>query len=491
MDRISSSSPSLTRWILRGAFQYGSVFGTIVAILTTYINAADSGAAQLSLADSQLLYLYLFAFYGTMGAVCAAGGYVVTQVLSKLIRVDLNLPLLFTFLWFWPLLIITMLPDIAILSPYPFEYFWHTLHWPFQLLAIAVISTLFVLLYFALIRPLRIESIGLNSNLFNVFLFVLGIAAVAVANSHISHQNYDLESPSPVSPLAIGSASPLIVIGVDGLGKAAIDKHSTEVLPNLKHIFGSSCAYSLDGHYPGLTPKKWPVITTGARSRETGVHFYFSYKLPGLKSSIQRWPLETLTSLTALMYVDKYIDIAERMNCAHHLKAEPVWKEIEQRGLHASTVCWPNSKNCLEETTKHTTSCPKGDWTSTERIKEIADDALASIKSGHDLVMVYFSQLDTVSHDSCRESGDSAEVEQVIREIDRNIGRLISALPESGAVMIVSDHGFDYSICTHVLGVPAVAIVWKKQGDLNCVGPDSELSLRSIAPTIKELLLSN
>lgn len=488
MSDNSNRPPSLKQWLLRACFQYGAVFGAVVAVLTAWINAADFGEPRLTFVDSLLLYFYLFFLYAALGAAAGFSGWVLSWTSLALLRRDLSQSLHFTILWFWPVLVILMLPDVAVLSPYAYEYFWHSLP-PLAQISIAFAITLMATGLHWLFTRRRNWTTHISKA---IYLGLILGGAVTVAGFHLAVANRDLSKhySGGTEPLANGTARPLVIIGVDGLGKDAVDRHSDDSLPTLKHISQNACVFELDGLYPGLTPKKWPVITTGEASRRTGVHFYYSYKLPGLSTTIQRWPLETLTSLTTLLYVDRFFEIAETLRCEHHLKAKPLWTKAEARGLQAATICWPHSKNCEERSISRIDACPKGDWTFNERIGKIADEAVAAVAAGADLTMVYFSQLDTASHMFCSKSGEQGEIEGILQSIDSAIGRIASALPESGGIVIVSDHGFDYTICTHVLGYPSVAYVWKKSGGLDCSSEQAALSLRSIVPTALELLNS-
>ena len=489
MNRKRANNPHFLTWLSRGFVQYGSVFGCLVAALTILINAEDFGEPTISLTDSIVLYGYLFLFYGLLGSLAAIVGWASALSAKALLKSSIGPALLFSFLWLWPLLIALMLPDVAIISPYYYEKFWHATPLFIQAATVIIVGSCLLLVA----SPLQwTKIIGKNKNGTtlgrNFLVFIFGLLAISATNLTMHRLDWSKATLAPNQPLAVGTAKPLVVIGVDGLGRDAIDKRDDGTLPTLKMISSSACSFELDGSFPGLTPKKWPEITTGQPSRETGVHYYFQYNLPGTSSSIQRWPLETLTSLTILTYIDRYIDIAERLICEHHLDATPIWQTAGDLNKRVSTVCWPNSKNCTNRDIRRSHSCPIGDWSSAQRAGKLTDQAIERIQAGDDLVMLYLSQLDVISHKHCKDSADTREVEDILRAIDANIGRVIQALPKGGAVLIVSDHGFDYDICTHILGIPAVAFAWSKDATIECNSDSSTVSLRSIHSTILEWL---
>lgn len=476
-------------WLLRTPVQYGALFGATVAILTDRINTEDFGFQTLSPSDSGILYCYLFILYGALGLAVAFAGSAAHYLLDRLRFASAGLALHFGCLWLVPALVILMLPDVAVLSPYPYEYFWHALGPPGQA-AIAAVAAALLTSAARIFIPGRLlrASAFYSARTANPAVFFCGLFAVLLGNSLISLQQPAPSGEDPAPAFVGGSAYPVAVIGIDGLGRDPIVRAGPGKLPRLTRLIESECSFEMDGSFPGVTPKKWPVITTGRPSRDTGVYFYMRYRLPGIQGEIQRWPLETFTSLTSLLLLDAYIDVAQPLGCEEHLQAEPVWRMFEKQGMSTSTVCWPNSWPCSEKSGTHRSSCPRSGKSAMEKIDAIASEAVNAISAGSELVMVYFNHLDVASHHYCGYAQSSHLLDEILVGLDRAVGRVIDALPDGGALLLVSDHGFDYRICTHVLGIPGVAVAWKKNSNLVCSHEADPLPLRSVAPTIINLL---
>lgn len=489
MEKKVSKQPSVYTWLSRGTFQYGAIFGALVAILTDSINASDFSVSQVSSSDSLVLYFYLFILYAALGGLAAIPGHIVTVILYRFFKIRLGTVLIFAYLWLTPLLIILILPDVGIISPRPYEYFWHATGTPEKIAYVIVIGAILTLVSL-LLQAAKVPLEGfLSIRTLNVSLFVCGGVVVVCANTVIRQRVTAIKTLKPAQIMAEGSVHPLVVIGIDGLGIDAVNKLSDEEIPSLKEITSNGCYFSLDGSFPGLTPQKWPVITTGEDPSKTGIHYFYRYKLPGMSGHVQRWPLETFTSLTSLIFVDKYIDIAEPLYCEQSLKAEPVWTKLQKLGGSATTICWPNSRNCSDQNLARINVCPQNERNYAKKANKITDATISAIKEGRDLIMVYFSRLDSVSHKNCAEFKDTGPVRDTLISLDKHLSKIVEALPESGAVMIVSDHGYDYSICTHILGVPGVALIrGKGETKISCIGEGEELSLRSVVPTILNLL---
>jgi hypothetical protein len=110
-------------------------------------------------------------------------------------------------------------------------------------------------------------------------------------------------------------------------------------------------------------------------------------------------------------------------------------------------------------------------------------ETLRAVRSGTTLTMVAYGGLDHVSHETCVDG--LGETTVVLEELDRALGMLLDGLPETAAVMVVSDHGFDYSVCTHIHGVDAIAVV--RAPGLR-VTASRRPSLRDVVPSVWALL---
>jgi predicted AlkP superfamily pyrophosphatase or phosphodiesterase len=68
----------------------------------------------------------------------------------------------------------------------------------------------------------------------------------------------------------------------------------------------------------------------------------------------------------------------------------------------------------------------------------VANEAVAQIQAGFDLMFVHLADVDTVGH---RSGWLSPEYQEQVTETDRAVGRVLAALPPGTTVILTADHG--------------------------------------------------
>jgi hypothetical protein len=524
-ERNPQQLAPLTYWISKGVVHYGLFCGTLVAALTDKINAQDFGQVHLLFSDTLILCLYLIFLYGFMGGLIGVAAYLTARAATRFTRFrprDIS----FAFFWPLPLIISASLPDVGLLPAEPYEWFWHALSWPIQIL----ILTALVLLSATISRyqpsslSARFQFFDARVNRFKWMGICVLISVPVILGIHHRYLQYSFSN----FPLDRGVKPPglnveinpqttpphkVVLIGVDGLDPVLIETLGKEgKIPALKKFMELGNFYSVNSPFPGVSPKKWPVISTGRSSHETGIHFFKEYRLPGMKTPFQRMPLETFTSLTAFEALNSIVPISRSLSCSYNLKAEPIWTTARQGGKTVTTLCWPNASPCGEEATvSNPNECPRSPSDISTEISsfhgsypaalanpidpidfqeqlEGAKKVQDSIRKGEDLIMYALFSIDKYSHSDCKQNGSDGKVLTAILLLDHVLGKIMDHLTPEYSLVVFSDHGWDYNVCTHIHGRDSVLIEYDKNRSLQIKPIDTKAQLTDIAYLVKKIL---
>jgi predicted AlkP superfamily pyrophosphatase or phosphodiesterase len=225
---------------------------------------------------------------------------------------------------------------------------------------------------------------------------------------------------SIASPLVLCAApAPLVImVGIDGLRADTLDRMP---LPNLQALAKSGVRANMIPAMPSKTFVNFYSLATGLYPNHHGITSNYPYdKKMGRK-------------------FDRQTDVSD----PRWWGGEPIWNTAEKQGLVAATYFWVGSE------------APIGDMRATywkpyeqnkdyaERVEEVLSWLLLPESKRPNLVMLYFSAVDTATHIY---GVDSAEERAAVASVDKHVGDLILGVKQGGLfqqanIVVVADHG--------------------------------------------------
>jgi predicted AlkP superfamily pyrophosphatase or phosphodiesterase len=138
-------------------------------------------------------------------------------------------------------------------------------------------------------------------------------------------------------------------------------------------------------------------------------------------------------------------------------EAEPLWVSAEKAGIRSASLFWPGS------VVAHDNIRPE-DWfdfdenvTMTQRVDTVLDWVRRPAAIRPRFISLYFDTVDTAGH---RHGPDSPEVNDALRQVDMQIGRLLGGLAElrqPADIVVVADHGMASTSADRVVMVKDIA----------------------------------
>ncbi len=258
----------------------------------------------------------------------------------------------------------------------------------------------------------------------------------------------------------------LVLIGVDGASHTLVTQGIAEGrLPTFRALAAGRPTRPLVTPFPPHTAPGWASIFTGVSPGEHGIYQFWELQAPGYRPA-----LATVTDFGR----------------------EPLWRTLERYGLSvgmfhvpmthppaplsggymltwplAPTLgySWPRSlvgelaaRGLHYRSDLMTMYREDVDYLSAARAQIDAKvDTLLYLMEARpvDALFAVFTEIDRVSHYYWgEEEGPAAEVAAIYDHMDAELGRLLAAIPEQTAVLVVSDHGF--GLCQTKVNVNAV-----------------------------------
>lgn len=138
-------------------------------------------------------------------------------------------------------------------------------------------------------------------------------------------------------------------------------------------------------------------------------------------------------------------------------EAEPLWAGAEKSGIRTATMFWPGSVVAYDTIRPQDWFDYNEDVTSTQRVNGVLDWARRPASIRPRFITLYFDTVDTAGH---RHGPDSPEVNQALRDVDAQIGRLVRGLAEMqqpADIVVVADHGMASTSADRVVMIQDIA----------------------------------
>ena len=218
------------------------------------------------------------------------------------------------------------------------------------------------------------------------------------------------------------AAKPYIVlVSLDGMRAEYLDRYE---LPNLRRLMARGArAKAMVPVFPSLTfPNHYSLVT--------GLH-------PGRHGIVSNRFYDPARQ-ASYAYTDP-----KTVSDGAWYRGEPIWVTAEKQGMVSACFFWPGSEAAVQGVRPTFWNRYDGSVANQTRVQAVIDWLRLPEERRPHVITLYFSQLDTASHD---ETVDSPAVEEAARALDRAVGQLIDgieALPIANRVYvaITSDHG--------------------------------------------------
>jgi predicted AlkP superfamily pyrophosphatase or phosphodiesterase len=238
------------------------------------------------------------------------------------------------------------------------------------------------------------------------------------------------ESPAPAASRA-GSggvnrpehrnAPHIILISFDGFRSAYLDRFD---LPNFKKVLARGTrARTLLPVFPSLTFPNHYSLVTGLTAERHGIVANSFYD-PERRASYSFRDQASVTD-------------------GSWYRGEPIWVTAETQGMVAACYFWPGSEAAIKGVRPTFWNKYDGSVPADTRVRTVLEWLQLSPERRPHIITLYFSELDTVSHQNAL---DSPAIEGAARSLDRSLGALLDgldALPVKDRVylLLTSDHG--------------------------------------------------
>jgi predicted AlkP superfamily pyrophosphatase or phosphodiesterase len=209
----------------------------------------------------------------------------------------------------------------------------------------------------------------------------------------------------------------LLVIGIDGMRADYADRYGAKNLQQFRDSGASAAA--LIPSYPSSTFPNFYSIATGLAPENHGI-VGMSFYDP---------------------QADKGFDSRNGSRETGWFRGTPIWLLAERQGMKSATFTWVGSEAKVGGQDPTYFRRYESRATHLDRISQIREWLELPEERRPQLVMTYFSEIDTAGH---AHGPESEEVRQAVLKVDESVGMLLRMLesvrPETN-VIIVSDHG--------------------------------------------------
>ena len=223
---------------------------------------------------------------------------------------------------------------------------------------------------------------------------------------------------APSRPAPPASASPLLLVSIDGLRADALGRGDTPVLDRLARE-GVHAAW-MQPSYPVLTFPNHYTLVTGLRPDRHGV---------------------VHNSMTDPQLGRFRVADAQAATVTGWWQAEPLWTSAERAGIATAVWAWPGGTAAHDGVLPRYRQAFDAGIPLEARMQRIAGWMLAPQGPPPGLVAVYLENVDGAGHDH---GPHAPATRAAIRAVDAAIGRLLDRLQAGGLtpnVVVVSDHG--------------------------------------------------
>lgn len=230
-------------------------------------------------------------------------------------------------------------------------------------------------------------------------------------------------------------ARPLVLLSIDGFKGSYLEQYHPPFLSRL--IQNSAYSTHMNPVFPSLTFPNHLSIVTGVYPAKHGIvanNFYHR----GLK---------------------KHYSYKADEKDGRFITKDPVWTIAENNHLKTAVYFWPESETPIHGVLPSHHMHYADSTPNKKRLAKITDWLSLPKDKWPDLILGYFSTLDTAGH---RHGPDSNAVKQALFNIDKDLRHFFSALKEKGLsdvdVIIVSDHGMATVDRAHAIWVKSLNI---------------------------------
>jgi len=213
----------------------------------------------------------------------------------------------------------------------------------------------------------------------------------------------------------------VILVSLDGFKAEYLDRFD---LPNLRRAAKRGArARAMVPVFPSLTFPNHYSLVTGLHPEHHGIVGNRFYD-PARKETYVYTDVKMVTDGT-------------------WYRGEPIWVTAEKQGMVSACFFWPGSEAAIQGVRPTIWNRYDDKVQNQERVKTVIDWLRLPIERRPHVMTLYFSELDSASHDGPLEA---PEVEAAARSLDTAIGQLldgIDSLPVRDRVylLITSDHG--------------------------------------------------
>lgn len=213
----------------------------------------------------------------------------------------------------------------------------------------------------------------------------------------------------------------VILVSLDGFKAEYLDRFR---LPNLRRVMQRGTrARAMIPVFPALTfPNHYSLVT--------GLH-------PGRHGIVSNRFFDPERKDTYA-----YTDI-KKVTDGTWYRGEPIWVTAEKQGMVSACFFWPGSEAAIQNIRPSIWNRYDGKVSNAARVKTVLDWLRLPAERRPHVITLYFSELDTVSHDNPLES---PLIETAAQSLDRSVGQLldgIEGLPIRDRIhlLLTSDHG--------------------------------------------------
>jgi len=227
-----------------------------------------------------------------------------------------------------------------------------------------------------------------------------------------------------------------ILVSIDAFRADYLQRGLT---PNLSALAAQGISASMRPSFPTKTFPNHYAIVTGLRPDRNGI--------VGNKMEDPRRPGDTFTMKNS----DDSFWWSE---------AEPLWAGAEKIGIRSASMFWPGSIVAYDGVRPEDWFPWNENVTMTQRVDGVLDWVRRPPAIRPRFITLYFDTVDTAGH---HHGPDSPEVDQALKDVDAQIGRLrggLAELKQPADLVIVADHGMastsaDRVVMVHDIASPA------------------------------------
>lgn len=414
---------------------------------------------------------------------------------------------------------------------------------PMGLVDLLLLAGIFLLFAGALGRGVVARRAGTAAR-----LALLGV--VLVVGAQVANRIYEtptrVDLAQAVAPLVErdpacaprpGPVSGVTVLALDGMSwSVAAPMLAEGAMPHLAHLLGRAAYGNLDTFFPSYSPVVWATIAGGLPESEHGVHAFLQTRLPGVATPLSRGPY-----LNSFAWWGGANELLSRLVDHGFARAEPLpssawhglalWDVAGHNGHRVGVYDWmntwpvsqvdgymftkhvrghdqavappgsawpPDALRAVLESLQPLSRPPADPWF--QQYWEAWEEAWALDHAFSPSVSLNFNKATDSSQNFWAGGVYGAfvvpehppyqhfpeRIRTAYRLQDEWIGRFADALPEDQALVIVSDHGFEFNGTNHAFLPPGVIIA--AGGPFACASLIPEADVYDVAPTLLAIL---